>query len=95
MLTIEDLESINGTFLNGKRITSLTVVRSGDRLTVGPATFLIELDVNAKTPEKGKTVWVEIKSPAQEEQVDYVLDESVPILLPEEEEEPPPRHPRK
>src|SRR4051812_9233948 len=32
---VRDLESMNGTYLNGKRIGSMLVLRSGDRVTIG------------------------------------------------------------
>jgi pSer/pThr/pTyr-binding forkhead associated (FHA) protein len=38
-----DLGSSNGTFLNGERVRSQTPVRTGDRIQVGPASFLIDL----------------------------------------------------
>ncbi len=41
-LTVEDLDSANGTFLNGAAITGREVVRPGDRLKIGPLTFVVE-----------------------------------------------------
>src|SRR5262249_59219762 len=41
-VTVEDLASANGTFLNDARVTGRRVVRPGDRLTVGPVTFVVE-----------------------------------------------------
>jgi len=35
--TIEDLGSKNGTFVNGQRITALTILNDGDEISVGPA----------------------------------------------------------
>lgn len=43
VLTVEDLQSVNGTFVNDRLVTR-AVVRSGDRLQVGPATFLVEYE---------------------------------------------------
>ncbi len=43
-VTVEDLGSSNGTFLNGKPVDGLQDVRPGDRLRVGPVTFLVEFD---------------------------------------------------
>src|SRR5579864_8454004 len=63
-LMVEDLQSANGTFLNGVRVKDTQEVRPGDRLEVGPVTFLIkyqavdqedlvalELDVEEIVPE--------------------------------------------
>jgi pSer/pThr/pTyr-binding forkhead associated (FHA) protein len=51
VVTVEDLESINGTFLNGARVRDTEIVRPGDRLTIGPATFVVEYE---PTPEVRK-----------------------------------------
>jgi gamma-glutamylcyclotransferase (GGCT)/AIG2-like uncharacterized protein YtfP len=39
-----DLGSSNGTFVNGERVTSETVLREGDSLTAGGSTFTVRLD---------------------------------------------------
>jgi pSer/pThr/pTyr-binding forkhead associated (FHA) protein len=41
-LTVEDLTSANGTFLNDQRVTGIQTVQSGDQLRIGPLTFSIE-----------------------------------------------------
>jgi hypothetical protein len=41
-VTVEDLNSSNGTFLNGAPVSGKEVVRPGDRLEVGPVTFVVE-----------------------------------------------------
>jgi pSer/pThr/pTyr-binding forkhead associated (FHA) protein len=43
-----DLGSSNGTFVNGERVTSETVMREGDSLTAGGSTFTVHLDPNAE-----------------------------------------------
>jgi predicted component of type VI protein secretion system len=40
---IEDLGSSNGTLCNGERVTSVAL-RPGDTLTVGPVTFVVQID---------------------------------------------------
>ena len=40
---VRDLGSSNGTYLNGKRIAESTL-KPGDRLTVGPVTFIVQID---------------------------------------------------
>lgn len=42
-VTIEDLGSSNGTQVNGRSIISRQVLKSGDRLKIGPVTFLVQL----------------------------------------------------
>ena len=41
-LTVEDLGSRNGTYLNGERLVSLQPLKSGDRITVGGVTLKVE-----------------------------------------------------
>jgi len=48
VVTVEDLASVNGTFLNGARVADTQVVYPGDRLGVGPVTFVVEYEL---TPE--------------------------------------------
>ena len=40
-LTIEDLGSRNGTFLNGERLVTTQSLKSGDRITVGGVTLKV------------------------------------------------------
>jgi pSer/pThr/pTyr-binding forkhead associated (FHA) protein len=41
-VTVEDLESVNGTYLNGEAVEGEQVVRPGDHLEVGPVEFIVE-----------------------------------------------------
>jgi pSer/pThr/pTyr-binding forkhead associated (FHA) protein len=45
LVTVEDLESVNGTFLNGARVHNVETVRPGDRLSLGPVTFVVEYEI--------------------------------------------------
>ena len=47
-LTVQDLGSVNGTFLNGMRVVNREVVRPGDHLEIGPLRFVVEYEL---TPE--------------------------------------------
>jgi pSer/pThr/pTyr-binding forkhead associated (FHA) protein len=47
-VTVEDLDSSNGTFLNGEPVEGRQVVRPGDRLRIGPVTLVVEYQL---TPE--------------------------------------------
>lgn len=46
-MKIRDLDSHAGTFVNGKRISDATV-QAGDYITVGPLTFLLQIDGEPK-----------------------------------------------
>jgi predicted component of type VI protein secretion system len=47
LVTVEDLGSVNGTFLNGQAVAEVRVVQPGDRLEVGPITFIVEYELTA------------------------------------------------
>jgi pSer/pThr/pTyr-binding forkhead associated (FHA) protein len=40
-LSVEDLDSANGTYINDRRLTEKETVRPGDRLQIGPLTFRV------------------------------------------------------
>lgn len=42
--TIKDLGSSNGTYVNDKRIEGETALKAGDRITVGPVLFVVQID---------------------------------------------------
>lgn len=42
VLTVTDLKSANGTFVNGQPVTEQRVLRDGDLLEIGPLTLRIE-----------------------------------------------------
>jgi pSer/pThr/pTyr-binding forkhead associated (FHA) protein len=48
-LVVEDLDSANGTFVNGARVKDTQIINSGDRLEVGPITFRVK--IAAAVPE--------------------------------------------
>jgi pSer/pThr/pTyr-binding forkhead associated (FHA) protein len=52
LVRVEDLESANGTFINGTQIHGLEIVRPGDRLGLGPVTFVVEYDITTKTQRR-------------------------------------------
>jgi pSer/pThr/pTyr-binding forkhead associated (FHA) protein len=45
-LRVEDLDSVNGTFVNGTRVTGKLVVRPGDRLEIGRIRFIVEYEMS-------------------------------------------------
>jgi predicted component of type VI protein secretion system len=47
MVTIKDLGSSNGTFVNDKKVSEV-VLKAGDRLKVGPFTFVVQIDGQPK-----------------------------------------------
>jgi pSer/pThr/pTyr-binding forkhead associated (FHA) protein len=87
VLTVEDLESVNGTFVNGKQIHAPTVVRSGDRVTVGPITFAIEIEYDLSTVDvptkdyEDVVVLEDVNNPAEDD-TDLILDDAPPWAIP-------------
>ena len=52
-LTVEDLGSRNGTFLNGDRLTTLQPLKPGDRITVGGVTLKVESESTTRVRIEG------------------------------------------
>lgn len=48
LVTLEDLDSANGTFLNGRRVKAPETVHPGDAIEVGPVTFVIEYELTTE-----------------------------------------------
>jgi pSer/pThr/pTyr-binding forkhead associated (FHA) protein len=48
VLKIRDLDSRNGTYLNGKRIDE-AVIQAGDSVKIGPLTFILQIDGQPQT----------------------------------------------
>jgi pSer/pThr/pTyr-binding forkhead associated (FHA) protein len=49
---VEDLGSVNGTFINGRQITAPVPIRPGDELRVGPAGFVVEYALSRAAAEE-------------------------------------------
>lgn len=56
-LSVADLDSANGTFVNGRRISKTTVLQPGDRLQIGDIVFVVKY----RLPQ-------EIQRPSQEDE---------------------------
>src|SRR5262245_47537161 len=52
-LTVEDLGSRNGTFLNGDRLTTVQPLKPGDRITVGGVTLKVESESTTRVRIEG------------------------------------------
>jgi pSer/pThr/pTyr-binding forkhead associated (FHA) protein len=59
-ITIEDLGSTNGTFVNGERIEAATTLAAGDTVRIGSTTFALEAEAESEPepamPEPAVTV---------------------------------------
>lgn len=52
LVMVEDLESVNGTFVNGTRVRDTEIVRPGDRLSLGSLTFVVEYEPSPEALER-------------------------------------------
>lgn len=49
---VEDLDSINGTFVNGERVVGKQTLRPGDHLEIGPLKFIVEYELSPAALER-------------------------------------------
>ena len=63
-LRVRDLASSNGTYVNNQRINE-TVLKAGDRITLGPATFTVQIDGKPEQVAPAKTKAAEISEPEE------------------------------
>ena len=96
LLKIEDLESVNGTYLNGDLITGEAVVRPGDRLQIGPVTFVVEYELTPDAVERLRAMDnervvvaedaapIEVNEPVVDEEIAFVEDDEEEPLPAEE-----------
>src|SRR5438046_1046998 len=52
LVTVEDLNSVNGTFVNGALVEGKQTAGPGDRLEVGPVTFVVEYEITPAALER-------------------------------------------
>src|SRR5262245_8658191 len=50
-VVIEDLRSLNGTYVNGERVAGSCAVRPGDAVEVGPMRFIVGYELSADAKE--------------------------------------------
>jgi pSer/pThr/pTyr-binding forkhead associated (FHA) protein len=72
LILVQDLDSVNGTFLNDSLLTSAAVVRPGDHLTVGPVTFVVEYELTPKALKRLGEMDFEMVADSADE--DEILD---------------------
>ena len=87
-LKLRDLDSRNGTFLNGKRVDEATV-HAGDYITIGPLLFLVQINGDPKEivpPEQAQPEPAPKAAPAEPAPVED-LSGSFPELELDESEE--------
>jgi hypothetical protein len=87
-LTIEDLGSVNGTWVNGEPVSERQPVRPGDRLKVGPVLFVVEYELDAAALDR-LFAWEEARRAAAPAELDFLgVEEPVPLSLGPDEDDP-------
>ncbi len=86
-LTVRDLGSSNGTFVNGKRVLGQQALKVGDELTVGSVTLRVATlgqpvpashPQGAAAPKAGDTAVVEAVAVGDDEEFEIEFDEGTP-----------------
>jgi pSer/pThr/pTyr-binding forkhead associated (FHA) protein len=80
LVTIEDLDSVNGTFLNGLEVVGRQFVHPGDQLEVGPVVFKVEYDLTPQALSR-------MRGGADFENLDEDIPEALDVEEVEEVEE--------
>ena len=97
-VAIRDLGSKNGVYLNGERVSLESELKNGDKLSVGPLEFAVNLSIGTKIPKKPKvdsieaaivrTVEIEEEQAKKEKEHVKPILEQPPVLQEKVEKEP-------
>jgi pSer/pThr/pTyr-binding forkhead associated (FHA) protein len=74
VLKIRDLDSRNGTYLNGKRIKE-AVIQAGDSIKIGPLTFILQIDGQPQAFAEPDSAT--LSEPRQDAATEDILDEQL------------------
>ncbi len=74
VLKIRDLDSRNGTYLNGKRINE-AAIQAGDSIKIGPLTFVLQIDGKPQTIAKPDSAAQSL--PRQDTATEGIIDEQL------------------
>jgi predicted component of type VI protein secretion system len=110
-VVIEDLRSLNGTFVNGERISGAQVVRPGDAVEVGPLRFVVGYELSDAAKAKMDSFEADVELLPEDTGEDFIEDvqgvewveEAEPVDVPEKKgapvdataEDKPTRHAKK
>lgn len=91
LVFVEDLESVNGTFINGERVHRKEIVHPGDRLRLGVVTFLVEYELSPEAMRRlgGEEDFAILEGEDELEVVEEASSrsDSIPLVEPVEEVE--------
>ena len=81
-ITVKDLASSNGTYVNNKRVNEAPL-KAGDRLVLGPVVFTVQVDGEPEDIAPPKTRAEAAAERGEDEIVDLEADSSAPMDLDE------------
>jgi pSer/pThr/pTyr-binding forkhead associated (FHA) protein len=89
LLYLDDLGSVNGTFLNGLRVRGTQIVRPGDHIEIGPVRFVAEYELTPEALEylraEEEPVDAELLDPPGEGDLAEVIeDDLAPLPVPDD-----------
>jgi pSer/pThr/pTyr-binding forkhead associated (FHA) protein len=71
---IEDLRSLNGTFVNGERITGACAVRPGDAVDIGPLHFIVGYELSNSAKERLESFAADVELLPEDSGPDFLED---------------------
>jgi pSer/pThr/pTyr-binding forkhead associated (FHA) protein len=87
-VVIEDLRSLNGTFVNGERISGARAVRPGDTVELGPLRFVVGYELSDAAKAKLESYEADVELLPQDSGPDFVEEVEGVEWVEEAEEEP-------
>lgn len=90
-VTIEDLKSRNGTYVNGEKIKSVHVAKSGDKLRIGRLQLEMVIDMaaaGAKRPVAKDVAEVAARTASKTKTSDKTLEDSITDWLSDDDDSP-------
>jgi pSer/pThr/pTyr-binding forkhead associated (FHA) protein len=78
IVLIQDLESYNGTFLNGRRILHPTPLSDGDEVNLGPLCLRVRISTTARPPAGRESHTITEELPAWEMTVTHGVESTCP-----------------
>jgi pSer/pThr/pTyr-binding forkhead associated (FHA) protein len=69
-LTVEDLHSANGSYVNGNLVERQTLIRPGDQLAIGPIIFRVEYSMAVSTNSPKSAAKKQVKANLTEDEKD-------------------------
>jgi pSer/pThr/pTyr-binding forkhead associated (FHA) protein len=73
-VVVEDLRSLNGTFVNGERITGAHAIRPGDAVDIGPLHFIVGYELTAAAKARLDSFTADVELLPEDSGPDFMED---------------------